>query len=195
MSQPTNLIDYSRTMNLFFDNHSTKHKVFLSFYHKDDESYKNIFETAFGHTFITKSVQEGDIDSDNSDEYIKRLIQQNYISNSSILVVLVGPNTKGRKHVDWEISAALNKKINGYSGLIGILLPKLPLTYERKYYYNDLPARLTDNVKSKYATIYTWSDACSSTQRIKQIIEEAFNVRKEKSNLIKNGRLQKQKNS
>src|SRR2546426_3884279 len=43
------------------------------------------------------------------------------------ILVLVGPKTKCRKHVDWEISAGLNKKVGGYSGLLGVLLPGFPL--------------------------------------------------------------------
>lgn len=35
------------------------------------------------------------------------------IEDSSVLVVLAGPYTWGRKHADWEISAALNKKVGG----------------------------------------------------------------------------------
>ena len=111
------------------------------------------------------------------------------------MIVLVGPNTKGRKHVDWEISAALNRKVGGYSGLIGILLPEFPLTSEGKYYYDDLPPRLSDNIKSGYAKIYFWLDVCSSSERIKDVVEKAFNARKDKSDLIVNSRKQKQINS
>lgn len=190
MGQYDDLVNF-----IFNERNETTHKVFISFYHEDDESYKNAFETSFGDLFIIKSVQEGDIDSDNSDEYIKRLIQEDYISDSSVLIVLVGPNSKGRKHIDWEISAALNKKVGGHSGLIGILLPEFPLTSEGKYYYDDLPPRLSDNAKSDYTKIYLWSDACSSDEIIKEVVEEAFNARKDNADLIDNSRIQKQENS
>lgn len=74
-----------------------KHKVFISFYHKDDEKYRDEFEELFGHLFISKSVNDGDIDEDNSDEYIKHLIQEDYISDASVVLVLCGPNTWKRK--------------------------------------------------------------------------------------------------
>jgi hypothetical protein len=35
-----------------------------------------------------KSVQPGDIDTDNSDQYIKRLIQEDYIGDASVVMVL-----------------------------------------------------------------------------------------------------------
>lgn len=96
-----------------------RHKVFVSYYHHDDQAYRNAFERAFSSVYIVKTVQEGDIATDNSDEYIKRLIQEDFISDASVVVVLVGPKTKCRKHVDWEVSAGLDKKVRGYSGVMG----------------------------------------------------------------------------
>ena len=106
----------------------TKHKVFISFYHHDDQKYKNYIDT-----YINKSVSDGEYSTDNSDEYIKRMIREDKVSDSSVIVVLVGPNTKKRKHVDWEIYAGLRSSINGSSGLVGILLPEFPrrLLYKR----------------------------------------------------------------
>lgn len=73
---------------LFESKKDTQHKVFISYYHKDDQYYRNRFEELFGDLFISKSVEPGDIDTDVSTEYIKRLIQQNYITDTSVLVVL-----------------------------------------------------------------------------------------------------------
>ena len=136
-----------------------KHKVFTSFYHNDDQWYKDYIDKNFSNTIINKSVMDGEYDPDDSDEYIKFLIREDKISDSSIVVVLAGPNTRRRKHVDWEIYAGLTKKANGNSGLIGILLPEFPLTIDNKYFYKDLPARLADNVNSGYAYIYKWNYA------------------------------------
>ncbi len=167
-----------------------KHKVFVSFYHKDDQGYKDAFEKAFGHLFINKSVQEGDINTDVSTEYIKRLIQSSdYLRDASVTIVLCGLNTKKRKHVDWEISGALDKKLSGYSGLIGILLPEISLSSEGNYSYSDIPSRLADNVKTKYAKIYTWNWLCSDSNRVKEAIDDAFNQRTN-DNLIDNSRTQ-----
>ena len=91
-------------------NFNTKHKVFLSYYHADDQYYKERFEELFGNTFINKSVGNGDIDDDLSTNYIKRLIQEGYQTDTSVLVVLIGENRYKHKHVDWEISAVLSKK-------------------------------------------------------------------------------------
>lgn len=92
--------------------------------------------------------------------------------------------------MDWEISAGLNKKVGGYSGLVGILLPEFPLSAESKYNYSDIPLRLADNVKSEYAEIYTWDYACANDETIKSIIQTAFDNRISKAYKIDNSRAQ-----
>jgi hypothetical protein len=154
-----------------------RHRVFLSYYHYDDQSYRNGFERAFDSIFITKSVQQGDIDTDNNDEYIKQLIQEDFIGGASVVIVLVGPKTKCRKHVDWEISAGLDVKVGGYSGLMGILLPTFPLTTNGNYYRSDLPRRLDANVNSGYASLYRWGDVTANVNALTAAIDGAFDRR------------------
>jgi len=165
----------------------TKHKVFISYYHNDDQYYRNRFEELFGHIFINSSVKPGDIATDLSDEYIKRLIQLNCISGSSVIVVLIGAKTYCRKHVDWEISAGLNKKVGGYSGLVGLCLPSHPDYSRSNYDPNITPPRLADNLKSEYARYYNWTESEGS---IKKWVEEAFNARVNRANRIDNSRMQ-----
>lgn len=148
----------------------TKHKVFISYYHKDDEEYKNKFEDLFGDIFINKSVEEGEINSELNDEYIKRLIREKNISDSSVVVVLVGPHTYCRKHVDWEISAGLLKN----TGLVGLALPSHSSYKKDTFNKNDVPQRLVDNIKTKYAFFSDWT---TDKEEMKRIIEKAFKNR------------------
>ena len=171
--------------------HTARHKVFISFYHKDDQAYKEFIDKYLSGNIINKSVMDGEYSTDNSDEYIKRLIREDKISDSSVVVVLVGPNTKNRKHVDWEIYAGLRPSINGNSGLIGIFLPNVRKSENGGYYYTDMPARLADNIKSKYADFYDWDYAIS---HFDTIIEKAFISRASRRNLIDNSRPQMQRN-
>lgn len=166
---------------------NSKHKVFISYYHKDDQYYKDKFEDLFGEIFINKSVGDGDIDDDLSANYIKRLIQEGYITDASVLVVLVGKNTYKRKHVDWEISAALNKKVGGYSGLLGLCLPDHPAYGKETYSKDDVPPRLADNLETGYAKLYDWT---TSETTIKARIEDAFNARIDRKDKIDNSREQ-----
>ena len=174
-----------------FYSREERHKVFISFYHHDDKPYKEEIERLFGDRMIGKSVQDGEYDPDDSDEYVKRLIREDKISDSSVVVVLCGPNTWRRKHVDWEIYAGLRKSVNGTSGLVGVLLPEFPLTPDNKYYYEDLPARLADNVKSKYTEVYSWSYFKSEFD---SIIQEAFDNRKKLADRADNSRPQMKRN-
>lgn len=142
----------------------TRHKVFISYHHANDEVYKREFIRVFQNYFIDKSVHVGEYDEDLSTDYIKRLIREEKITDSSIIVVLIGSETYKRKHVDWEIYAGLSCQAGGCSGLIGIILP----TYynsinnchlsRNEYLYDTIPPRLSDNIKTGYANIYKWEN-------------------------------------
>ena len=171
----------------------TKRKTFISYFHKDDEDYKNEFEKLTSDLIVNKSVGDGDISGDNSDDYIKKLIQDGYLSDTTVLVVLVGAKTKCRMHVDWEISGALNLKVGeSYAGLLGILLPTHPDFKKPECLYNNVPKRLAENVKTGYAEIINWT----SDRRILQSkIESAYSRRKNESDKRVNSIPQMQKNT
>lgn len=68
--------------------------------------------------FIDQSVPTGDISDGVSDEYIRELIRDEYLRDSTVTIVLVGTETARRKHVDWEIYSSMydgrvNKKYWG----------------------------------------------------------------------------------
>lgn len=171
---------------------SDRHKVFLSYYHKDDNIWRERFEEIFKRIFINKSVQPGDIDTDDSALYIKRLIQKEYLSDTSVLVVLIGPKTWGRKHVDWEISAALDARVGDHAaGLMGLILPTHDSYYRTKYDPNLVPPRLVDNQESGYAKIYNWTE---DVQLMQRYVQTAFEDRKRKKEYRTNERLQMKRN-
>lgn len=165
----------------------TKHKLFISYYHNDDEYYRNRFEELFGDLFINKSVKLGDIDDNLSTEYIKRLIREDYISDSSVVVVLVGKNTYCRKHVDWEISAGLRNN----AGLIGLALPSHSSYINGKYSRKNVPERLVDNLESGYASLYYWTE---NRAKLVNIIEKAFENKSKKKDNKNNSREQMKNN-
>lgn len=171
----------------------TKRKTFVSFYHKDYQDYRERFENLFGDLVVSKSVDDGDIDSDTSDEYIKQLIQKDYLSDTTVLVVLIGANTKCRKHVDWEISGALNYKVgNNYAGLLGLFLPSHPNFGADKYTPDLIPQRLHANVESGYAILRHWTD---DRVKLQQYIEKAFAKRNESDKIVNKAIPQMQENT
>lgn len=151
-----------------------KHKTFISFYHHDDEKYKEYIERNFSDYIINKSVKDGEYDKENSDEYVKRLIREEKVSDSSVMIVLIGPNTYKRKHVDWEIYAALRDSVNGNSGLIGVVLPTYELNSDGTFRSEDFPARLLDNYRSGYSKIYAWNYFCNN---FPSLVQQAFENR------------------
>lgn len=170
-----------------------KRKTFVSFYHKDDEAYKEQFYNLTKDLTINKSVKTGDIDTDVSHEYIKHLIHDGYLSDTTLLIVLISHKTRYRKHIDWEISGALNVKVGDkYSGLLGILLPTHPDFNTGQYNYPNIPQRLADNCKTNYAVIFNWTN---DRIQLQSMIELALDRRITQEKEIDNSRLQMQKNS
>lgn len=181
---------------------SEKHKVFVSF-HNADQYYRTQFDTYYGEHFISKSVDFGDIEPDNSDEYIKQLIQEEHITDSSIIVALYGANTWQRKHVDWEISAALMAKVGGHSGMIVFVLPTFPVSpydqygrYDERLLYPYLHPRTTKNLQTGYATLLFWPGLYPNLPAVemKDAIQTAFDKRLTHKHLIDNSHPQYQNN-
>jgi hypothetical protein len=157
-----------------------KHKVFVAF-HSADVEYKDKFEKICKDVIVTRSVQDGDIPDGIATETTMQKIRDDYLSDSTVTVVLIGKNTWQRKYVDWEIYSSLRETKNSFrSGLLGILLPTYPRSEPGKYTHNTIPPRLYDNTnrgdstKIGYANIYEWIE---DPQTIKKIVDEAFSKR------------------
>lgn len=160
----------------------TKRKTFISYYHHDDQEYKEKFLNLFGDLIVSKSVDDNDIDSDNSDEHIKQLIQNDFLADTTVLVVLIGVKTKCRKHIDWEISGALNLKVgDGYAGVLALFLPTHPNFGSDKYTPSEVPERLTKNIESGYAIARDWTE---DRIKLQEYIEAAFAKRSESGKIV-----------
>jgi hypothetical protein len=157
----------------------TRHKVFVSYHHSPgDQLYRNHFENLFANihgVMVSKSVQIGDIDPGLATETVRQKIRDAYLRDSTVTVVLVGPETWKRKHVDWEIASSIRQtQYNPRSGLLGIILPTYPRNDQSKYNPYTIPPRLYDNINCGFASIYNWSTDPSSVQKW---IHEAFERR------------------
>ena len=161
---------------------SNRHKVFVSYHHKNDEKYRNHFETLFSKIYDimeSKSVQIGDIDPNRNTETVRQIIRDEYLQDSTGTVVLIGTETWKRKHVDWEISASINQtKASDRSGLLGIFLPSHPDHGRDKYNRYIIPPRLYRNVECGFAKLYDWE---TNPTAVKAWIHEAYNRRKQKN--------------
>ena len=156
-----------------------RHKVFISF-HEDDVRYRDQLVRRLKGDIVDKSVHVDDIDDrDLKTETIRRRIREDFIADASVTIVLVGPGTWRRKHVDWEIAASLrHTRANPRCGLLGIILPNHPDTRPGYLRGNLMPARLYDNARSDvgYATMHRW-DSLNGTRELRWWIQQAFERR------------------
>lgn len=101
------------------------HRTFISYHHKREQDLKNeiIDKSVISDEFIDKSVSDGDIDPNSSEESIMRKIREEYLGDATVVIVLIGEETAERPFINSEIQAALwgDKP----SGLIGIVRDEL----------------------------------------------------------------------
>jgi MTH538 TIR-like domain (DUF1863) len=167
----------------------TKRKVFISYHHGGDRTYYDAFSRTFCdqyEVFHDTSLERA-INSDNTD-YVRWRLAEKCITGSSCTIVLIGRDTWGRKFVDWEIDATLEKQ----HGLIGVMLPTDDLGLLSSSYSNPVPDRLQDNVQSCYAVLYPWNDVTASAAALKCVIDFAVAM---PSSLIKNDRPPRYRNA
>ena len=136
------------------------HKVFISHHHDNDQSYKEVL-VQFGdqhQIFIDRSVDTDDISDDLSDKYIRELIRDEYLRDSTVTIVLVGTETKRRKHVDWETySSMYDGRVNKKSGILAVELPttngslvSAPHGQQEKDLYPDITSWTSINTRAEY---------------------------------------------
>ncbi|MCY4303441.1 MAG: TIR domain-containing protein [Aestuariivita sp.] len=181
------------------------HKVFISYHHQNDQQYKEaLIELGEEFSvFIDRSVNTNDISEEYEDDVIRRIIRDNYLVDSTVTIVLVGKETKRRKHVDWEIfSSMYNGSVNKRSGVIVVNLPgtsenihasygdKEQLLYpdvqswtpiesraEYERIYPDMPARIIDNLIEPNVKISVIPWGQITRKRLAFLINAAFNNR------------------
>ena len=157
---------------------TSRHKVFVSYHHGEDQRYRDWFESLFALDFdimVSKSVNIGDIGPNLTVETVRQKIRDEYIRDATVTVVLVGAHTWQRKHVDWEIDSSLrDTKYNSRCGLLGILLPSYHRFSVHEYNEKTIPPRLYDNIRCNYAKIYTWTE---SPKTVRSWIHQAFKRR------------------
>ncbi len=152
---------------------AVKPRVFVSYHHDNDQRWYDYLSRIFGRTYdiFTDSSVDRLIGSDDCD-YQMRRIRGDYITGSSVTLVLCGTETWKRKFIDWEIKATIDK---GH-GLLGIIVPGNA--------QRIVPNRLHDNIQSAYAH---WIDWPQTANALASAINEARN-RATMTNRACNGR-------
>ena len=181
------------------------HKVFISYHHENDQYYKDrLVEASEQYSiFIDASVDTGDISDHLSDQAIRETIRDEYLRDSTVTIVLVGSETRQRKHVDWEIYSSMHDgRVNKKSGILVINLPGMTdlghtvhdgekqavypdvtswTTFDTRREYEDqypeMPDRIIDNLIEPKAriSVLPWSRVNVDTLRF--LIDATFGAR------------------
>jgi len=186
----------------------SQHKVFISYHHKNDQYYKEELLRVNREypMFIDASVDTGDISDDLDDQTIRQLIRDSYLRDSTVTILLVGTETKRRKHIDWEIySSMIDGAVNKKSGILVVTLPSTNCTYytathsgEKERLYPDnsswtlinsreeyeqrypyLPDRIIDNLLKTEAkiSVVNWDKIAENLDHLVFLIDATFNDR------------------
>ncbi|WP_431621546.1 TIR domain-containing protein, partial [Enterobacter hormaechei] len=186
-----------------------KHNVFISYHHANDQLYKNRLEEMNKEhdIFINRSVSLGDIDEDEEAQKIREIIRDDYLRDTSVLILLVGLETKNRKHIDWEVFSSMrDSPKNKKSGILVVNLPSTGTTYIRSTHgesekeqihpgisswtnidkrstfeerFPYMPARIIDNFmkKDSYISVVNWDQICWNPENLEKLIELTYNDR------------------
>lgn len=126
---------------------SPKRKVFVSYHHVNQSAVDTFRILGSAYDIFSDASLDRLIDSNNT-SYVSRTIREDYITGTSITIVLCGVDTWKRKYVDWEIHSTLVKD----HALLGIMLPgitgALYADGQRRWI---LPNRLFTNINGGYA--------------------------------------------
>jgi len=153
-----------------------RHKVFISFHERDLE-YKERFVRMMGTRVVDRSVDTGGIDDTGlKTATVRQKIRDEYVRDATVTIVLIGPRTWQRKHVDWEIGSSIrNTRKNSRCGLVGIILPNHPAYGKKRRNPRLFPPRLADNCQGDdpYALIYDWPNPWTPA-KIAEWVHRAF---------------------
>lgn len=140
------------------------HKVFISYHHRNDEFYKDrLLEINTQHQiFKDMSVDTGDIDDDLPDSRIRELIRDSYLRDTTVTILLVGVETKNRKHVDWELYSSMHDgTVNKKSGILVVNLSSVNCPYfwaahagEKQRVYPEISSWMTIDNRSEFESRY-----------------------------------------
>lgn len=184
-------------------------KVFISYHHANDQWFKDalIGMNGWARIFEDWSVNSGEIDDTHlNDEDIRVIVRDEYLRASEVTIVLVGTETRYRKHVDWELYSSMrDSALNPKSGIILVPLPTTGITHftaahgaeeksalypditswttwtkaEHEEFYPNLSMRMVDNLVCPTAlvSVVPWDRIANSPENLATAIEFAYKDR------------------
>lgn len=184
-------------------------KLFISYHHANDQWAKEellSLNQLYG-VFHDMSVNSGDIDDTYlDDQQIRQRVRDYYLRDSTVTMVLVGTDTRYRKHVDWELYSSMrNTELNAKSGVVLVTLPSTGITHffaghgaeekqalypeisswttwnrgENEKYFPSFSTRMIDNLICPTANISVvpWQKLENNPDNLRLVIELAHSSR------------------
>lgn len=178
--------------------------------HANDQDYKNALETTndMKAEIVTGSVMCRALqDEDEEPQTISEIIRDKYLRDTTVLILLVGTETKIEKHVDWEVFSSMrDSTINKKSGILVVNLPSTNTTYIRSTHGSDekseihptvsdwvsidkrstfeerfpyMPARIIDNFMKtgSYISVVNWSQIDENPEALRNLIDMTYDDR------------------
>ena len=156
--------------------------------------------------FINSSICTDDIDGGLEPEEIRALIREKYLNQSTVTLLIVGKQTRYKKHIDWELQASMHHgSLFGKSGVVVLLTPDCESeyftspfpeikdcfyphveewttitssqAYEHRFPY--LPHRIIDSLllPGNNISVSNWKDVIDHPERLRLLIECAHHAR------------------
>ncbi|MGL5268806.1 MAG: TIR domain-containing protein [Spiroplasma sp.] len=148
--------------------------IFISYYYNEAREYiekiKKFLETEFNDINIIYERVNYKLEG-LDDKAITKIIRENYLRISNLVIILLSKNAWKRKHIDWELSASLrHTKSNSKKPVIAILTPDygtkfLPQT-------DKTSIRMIRNVENNYIETIFWNNFFN-VNNVKEIIDKA----------------------
>jgi hypothetical protein len=183
------------------------HKVFISYHHRNDQWYKDelVRMNDIYNIFIDRSIQTGDISENLEHQTIRRIIRDDRLRDSTVTILLLGTETRYRKHVDWELkSSMINGAVNKRSGILVITLPSTncssfktayagedviypdatswmptPTRTDLSLHFPYMPKRILDNLAKPDVkiSVVPWSKIWNSPETLRFLVRETSEAR------------------
>ena len=156
--------------------------IFLA-YDSSDEYWRIRFDDVFGQDFNCRLISPGEMESETGEDFIRWILEQDLLTEDTVMVALIGPKTFASKKMDWELAAALEKKGRRPTGIVPTRLPNHDDYQKKSVNPRRIPGRLADNLKSGYVKIYDWTESPKELEkRIYTALKEARSLGMKASN-------------
>ena len=132
-----------------------KQRLYVGYDHLADGPYYEAFKRMFSSLYeiVRDNSMERELDGDDAEGFIRQ-VRGESMDECAGAIILCGGRTHLGKFVDWEIKAALDRKLS----LIGIILPSNPDDPLRGPL---LPERMRVNFEGGFAVICRWHELAS----------------------------------